>query len=148
MGRSGSSRRLNLPPAPARTAHAFPEETLRSVVSVLPVWPGRAQGGRVGPPDVAPEGSGVVLYSGIIATAWHVVEPAERIDVRLSDGRVVSARDIAVIGPPIHIPVIVADRNAVPVAPSSLMERPDWMVQPPSAMACMRGCASSPVPDA
>ncbi|MEM8877949.1 MAG: trypsin-like peptidase domain-containing protein, partial [Pseudomonadota bacterium] len=97
-----------------RTAHAFPEETLRSVVSVLPVWPGRAQGGRGGPPGVAPEGSGVVLYSGIIATAWHVVEPAERIDVRLSDGRVVPARliaqdaasDIAVLGVDIALPAI------------------------------------------
>jgi len=40
---------------------------------------------------VSPEGSGVVLRPGIVATAWHVVEPAERIDVRLADGRVLPA---------------------------------------------------------
>ena len=110
---------------PPRAAHAFPEETLRSVVSVLPVWPGRAQGGRGGPPGVAPEGSGVVLYSGIIATAWHVVEPAERIDVRLSDGRVVPARliaqdaasDIAVLGVDIAQP-------AIPVGPAPRLTQP------------------------
>ena len=33
-----------------------------------------------------------------------------------------TARDIAVIGPPIHIPVIVADRNTVPVAGQTVAE--------------------------
>ncbi|MCR9088880.1 MAG: trypsin-like peptidase domain-containing protein [Rhodobacteraceae bacterium] len=78
-----------------RPADALPPETLDSVVSVLPVWPGRAQGGAGAPPGVAPEGSGVVLRPGVIATAWHVVEPAERIDVRLSDGRILPAELIA-----------------------------------------------------
>ena len=90
----------------AKPAVALPEETLRSVVSVLPVWPGRAQGGAGGPPGVAPEGSGVVLRPGLVATAWHVVEPAKRIDIRLWDGRILPARliaedvasDIAILG--------------------------------------------------
>ena len=90
-------------PAPAI---ALPADTLNSVVSVLPVWPGRAQGGAGGRPGVAPEGSGVVLRPGHVATAWHVVEPARRIDIRLSDGRILPARliakdaasDIAVLG--------------------------------------------------
>ena len=76
-------------------AGALPAETLESVVSVLPVWPGRPQGGAGGRPGVAPEGSGVVLKPGLIATAWHAVEPARRIDVRLSDGRILPARLVA-----------------------------------------------------
>lgn len=70
---------------------ALPIEVQQSVVSVLPVWTGQTQGGAEVPPGVAPEGSGVVLREGIIATAWHVVEPARRIDVRLFDGRVLPA---------------------------------------------------------
>ncbi len=77
---------------PAHRAAALPPDTLKSVVSVLPVWPGRAQGGAGAPPGTAPEGSGVVLRPGIVATAWHVIEPAERIDVRLADGRILPAR--------------------------------------------------------
>jgi S1-C subfamily serine protease len=84
-----------LPALFSNRAGALPSETLDSVVSVLPVWPGQAQGSSGTPPGVAPEGSGVVLPSGLIATAWHVIEPAERIDVRLSDGRVLPARLIA-----------------------------------------------------
>ena len=76
-------------------SRALTSETVASVVSVLPVWPGRAQGGAGAPPGVAPEGSGIVLPNGVIATAWHVVEPAERIDVRLSDGRILPAELIA-----------------------------------------------------
>ena len=86
---------LLLAGAQAPPAQALPAETLESVVSVLPVWPGRPQGGAGGRPGVAPEGSGVVLKPGLIATAWHVVEPARRIDVRLSDGRILPARLVA-----------------------------------------------------
>lgn len=92
---------------------ATPEDALRSVVSVLPVWPGRPQGGAGQPTGVAPEASGVVVRPGIVATAWHVVEPAERIDVRLADGRVLPARlagqdaasDIAVLAIEAEVPV-------------------------------------------
>jgi S1-C subfamily serine protease len=76
-------------------ARAAPSDGLGSVVSVLPVWPGRAQGGAGAPPGTAPEGSGIVVAPGIVATAWHVIEPARRIDVRLHDGRVLPARLIA-----------------------------------------------------
>ena len=73
-------------------AQAFPNEAQNSVVSVLPVWPDRAQGGTGASTGSAPEGSGVVLKDGVIATAWHVVEPARRIDVRLFDGRILPAQ--------------------------------------------------------
>ena len=76
-------------------AQALPAGTLESVVSVLPVWPGRPQRGADARPGAAPEGSGVVLEPGLIATAWHVVEPASRIDIRLSDGRVMPAQLVA-----------------------------------------------------
>nr|WP_286183773.1 trypsin-like peptidase domain-containing protein [Labrenzia sp. R4_1] len=61
----------------------------------MPVWPGHQQGGSGAQPGRAPEGSGVVIREGIIATAWHVIEPATRIDVRLSDGRILPARMVA-----------------------------------------------------
>lgn len=77
----------------ALPARALPPETLESVVSVLPLWPGKPQGGAGTEPGVAPEGSGIVMRAdGIIVTAWHVVETADRIDVRLSDGRILPAR--------------------------------------------------------
>ncbi len=72
------------------------EAALPSVVSVLPVWPGYAQGGQGAPPGSAPEGSGFAIApGGRIATALHVVAQAERIDVRLADGRVLPAELIA-----------------------------------------------------
>ncbi|WP_298964057.1 trypsin-like peptidase domain-containing protein [uncultured Roseibium sp.] len=74
---------------------ASPDKALEHVVSVLPVWPGHDQGGQGARPGQAPEGSGVVLREGVIATAWHVVEPARRIDVRLHDGRIIPARLMA-----------------------------------------------------
>lgn len=78
-------------------AIAQPKKAMESVVSVLPVWPGKPQGGlgasRAGKPGTAPEGSGVVVLDGRhVATAWHVVRPAQRIDVRLSDGRILPAK--------------------------------------------------------
>ncbi|WP_428525711.1 trypsin-like peptidase domain-containing protein [Roseibium sp.] len=76
-------------------AKASPAVALEHVVSVLPVWPGHQQGGAGARPGRAPEGSGVVIREGIIATAWHVIEPATRIDVRLSDGRILPARLLA-----------------------------------------------------
>ncbi len=95
----------------APPVRAIGDDTLESVVSVLPVWPGKEQGGFTARPGTAPEGSGVVLSPGIIATAWHVVEPAERIDIRLSDGRVFPARliagdpgsDIAILGADVEL---------------------------------------------
>ena len=80
---------------PGLRAHALPPATFESVVSVLPVWPGHAKSGPGVRPGTAPEGSGVVIRSGAITTAWHVVKPATRIDVRLSDGRVLPARLVA-----------------------------------------------------
>ena len=98
-------------------AYALPPETPDSVVSVLPVWPGRAQGGAGAAPGVAPEGSGVVVRPGIIATAWHVIEPAERIDVRLSDGRVLPARLIGQDAAS-DIAVLSVDADLSPFSPA------------------------------
>ena len=108
-----------LQPAGAWKAEAFPEKTLQSVVSVLPLWPGKPQAGGGTPAGRAPEGSGVVIgKDGLIATAYHVVEPATRmpeprIDVRLADGRILPARltafdeasDIALLDVKVDLPV-------------------------------------------
>lgn len=67
----------------------------QSVVLVLPVWPGQSKGGAGQEPGKAPEGSGISIAPGVIVTAWHIIEPAERIDVRLSDGRAIPAELIA-----------------------------------------------------
>lgn len=97
------------------SAQALPEDVLDSVVSVLPVWPGKPQGGGGTPPGAAPEGSGVVVgKDGLVATAFHVIEPAERIDVRLADGRILPAEligqdeasDIALLKVPEDLPLL------------------------------------------
>jgi len=103
-------------------AKASPAAALEHVVSVLPVWPGHQQGGAGARPGRAPEGSGVVVREGLIATAWHVIEPATRIDVRLSDGRILPARllaqdastDIALLSIDVPIKAIeIADTPAI-----------------------------------
>lgn len=80
---------MALLPTPSQ---ALSSEKLQSVVSVLPVWPGKpVREGELPSPSV-PEGSGIAIgKGGLIATAWHVVKPAKRIDVRLSNGRVLPA---------------------------------------------------------
>lgn len=78
---------------PSGLAEAFDPETLESVVSLLPKWPGYEQGG-VGavPPGTAPEGTAVAIRpGGYLVTALHVVDRATAIDVRLHDGRLRSA---------------------------------------------------------
>lgn len=100
--------------AVALPTRALSPDTLQSVVSVLPVWPGQPQGGLgEGPLGTAPEGTGIVIAPGIVATAWHVIEPARRVDLRLADGRILPARpiafdaatDIALLGVEVDLPV-------------------------------------------
>ena len=68
------------------------ETSHRSVVSVLPTWPGFQSPGHGAPQGTAPEGSGVVVsltsekQSPFILTAAHVVDQATRIQIRDSDG--------------------------------------------------------------
>jgi S1-C subfamily serine protease len=92
-----------------------------SVVSVLPVWPGR-------PPNAAePEGSGVVMGDGTqVITADHVLGPGaapDKVMVRDSDGEIHSAAvlarnrlaDIAVLK--LDKPLTAAAWRAGPVGP-------------------------------
>lgn len=99
-------------------AGAVSPETVNSVVSVLPQWPGRPQGGSEGPPGASPEGSGVALRPDVIATAWHVIEAADRIEVRLADGRILPASVIA-RDPPSDIALLSVDADLAPFDPAS-----------------------------
>lgn len=78
-------------------AASFRPEVLDSVVSVLPLWPGQPQGGDPElPPGTAPEGTAVAIApGGYLATAFHVVDQALEITVRLPDGRHVPAELVA-----------------------------------------------------
>jgi S1-C subfamily serine protease len=110
---------------PAATAGAQDAQAMikarASVVSVLPVWPGR-------PPNAAePEGSGVVVGDGTrVVTADHVLGPGEaaaRVMVRDSDGVIHRARvlarnrltDIAVLA--LDTPLTAATWRSGPVGP-------------------------------
>ncbi|MCP4329436.1 MAG: PDZ domain-containing protein [Alphaproteobacteria bacterium] len=93
-------------------AWALPPESLDSVVSVLPLWPGHARGGTGDPMADAPEGSGIVIEAGgYIATAAHVVDRATDIQVRLSNGLVLAATAIA-SDPATDIAVLKIDLDA------------------------------------
>lgn len=76
------------------TTRAFEPSLLDSVVSVLPLWPGYGQSsGARSPHSQEPEGSAVaVAPGGLLATAWHIVDRAVEITVRLPDGRLQSAK--------------------------------------------------------
>ena len=103
---------LGMLPAQLR---ALPSDTKRSGESVLPVWPGHVRSAGTG---TAPEGSGVILSNGIVAPAWHVIEPASRITVRLSDGRVLPADLIGHdVASDIALLRVDADLQAFDIAP-------------------------------
>ena len=104
--------------AGAGAAGAVSPATMNSVVSVLPQWPARPQGGTGGPPGASPEGTGVALRPNVIATAWHIVEPADRIEVRLADGRILPASLIA-RDPLSDIALLSVDTSLAPFDPSS-----------------------------
>ncbi len=101
------------------SAQATILEAKKSVVSVLPDWPGKPRAGGSARRRTAPEGSGVVVApNGLIATALHAIAPAKRIDVRLADGRIIPAQvvgrdkasDIALLR-------VDADLPPIPFAP-------------------------------
>jgi S1-C subfamily serine protease len=67
------------------------ENAHRSVVSVLPTWPGFQRPGHGAPRGTAPEGSGIAVNlssfeeSPLILTAAHVVDRATRVQIRESE---------------------------------------------------------------
>ncbi|NQU59852.1 MAG: trypsin-like peptidase domain-containing protein [Rhodospirillales bacterium] len=81
---------------------------MKSVVSLLPEWPGKGRRPK------EPEGTAVaILPGGYLATNDHIIGPAKKIKIRLEDGRVVGAEiigrdhltDIALIKAPMDLPV-------------------------------------------
>ncbi len=64
------------------------EGSFKSVVSVLPTWPGYEKPGFGAPSDVAPEGTGFYFnykknenFSEYILTAFHVIKNASKIEI-------------------------------------------------------------------
>jgi S1-C subfamily serine protease len=72
----------------------------RSVVAILPTWPGFEKPGFGAPRGTAPEGSGIVVSlssqdrSPFILTAAHVVNNATRVQVREGDGGLLRDADV------------------------------------------------------
>lgn len=109
------------------SAAAFETRALDSVVSVLPLWPGRLRGGEPGtPPGSAPEGTAIaVLPGGYLATALHVVDRATEITVRLRDGRRLAARFVAGDGPTdLALLRVAEDLPVLPPAPEPPLGAP------------------------
>lgn len=96
-------------------AEAFSPDILKSVVSVLPEWPGYGGGDAANPGRPKnPEGSAVaILPGGYLATNVHVLGAATKIKIRLDDGRLLAGTiigrdprtDIALIKAPIDLAV-------------------------------------------
>jgi S1-C subfamily serine protease len=94
-------------------ARAITPETLKSVVSVLPVWAEFRN--RGGGKSEEPEGTGVVIrHGGYVVTNLHVVRRALSINVRLSDGRVMIAKSIG-FDPLTDIAVLKIDEDIPPL---------------------------------
>jgi len=94
-------------PSPGKT-EPVTKDLLKSVVSLLPEWPGAGRRPK------EPEGTAVaILAGGYLATNDHVIGPAKKIKIRLEDGRVFPAEiigrdhltDIALIKAPMDLPV-------------------------------------------
>ena len=86
----------------------FSPEIMKSVVSLLPEWPGAESRPK------EPEGTAVAVFpGGYLATNDHVIGRAKKIKVRLNNGRIFAAEivgrdamtDIALIKVPIDLPV-------------------------------------------
>jgi S1-C subfamily serine protease len=90
-------------------AEKLPPQVLKSVVSLLPEWPGS----RINSKE--PEATAVaILPGGYLATNDHVINQAQLIRVRLNDGRVFKSKiigrdfltDLALLKIPLDLPVI------------------------------------------
>ena len=81
-------------PADAKHNDQKWEATFKSVVSVLPTWPGYEKPGFGAPLGVAPEGTGFYFkfrekenLSKYVLTAFHVIKKATKVEVEFYDNR-------------------------------------------------------------
>ena len=95
-----------------KRSDGFDPDLTKSVVAVIPKWPGLPRA-RVGARD-APEGSAVaIMPGGYLVTNAHVLGRANKVDIRLYDGRLLAVSiigrdpktDLALLKAPIEFPV-------------------------------------------
>ena len=71
------------------------DQSSKSVVSVLPTWPGYKKPGFGAPSGTSPQGTGVLISDdGLVITASHVISRATEVQVREISGKVYVAEII------------------------------------------------------
>jgi len=98
-----------------KDAWAFEQNTLKSVVSVLPNWLRWKQDNTATRMPDAPEGTAVAIFKdGYLITNAHVLGSAKEVDIRLNDGKLIAAKivgrdlgtDLALLKVPHDFPVL------------------------------------------
>lgn len=84
------------------------------------------------PHEIEGQGSGVIAdEAGYILTNYHVIARSSRIDVKLSDGRVIGNVEIVGVDPPTDLAVLKVPRGSLTAATwgkSEELEVGDWVV--------------------
>lgn len=98
-----------------KSAWAFEQNVLNSVVSVLPNWLRWKQENTAARMPDAPEGTAVAIFKdGYLITNAHVLGSAKEVDIRLNDGKLMAAEiigrdlrtDLALLKVPHDFPVL------------------------------------------
>ncbi len=88
--------------------------------------------GPMNPPMAAGQGSGVIVEeAGYIVTNYHVIEGAQQINVKLSDGRTIRDAEVIGVDKPTDLAVLKIDADGLVASPwgsSDELRVGDWVV--------------------